>query len=78
MVNICVCNYFLTLQTRMDDVECVNAQFFENAKQVYLSFAIMVFMADWAVPVTCFFILYGMVVISMQRRKRDSQFETNR
>ena len=26
----------------------------------------------------CFLIFYGMVVINMQRRKRDSQFESNR
>ena len=52
----------------MEAGECVSAQFFEDAHQGYLAFAIMVFFfADWAVPVTCFFILYGMVVISMQR-----------
>ena len=62
----------------MEGGECVSAEFFEDAHQVYLTFAIMVFFADWAVPVTCFFILYGMVVIRMQRRKRDSQFESNR
>ena len=62
----------------MIDGVCVKAQFFEDAPKIYLAFAVMVFMADWAVPVTCFFILYGMVVISMQRRKRDSQFECNR
>ena len=62
----------------MKDGQCVNEQFFKDSRQVYLAFAIMVFMADWAVPVACFFILYGMVVISMQRRKRDSQFESNR
>ena len=58
----------------------MSAQLFEGAgaHQVYLAFVIMLFFADWAVPVTCFFILYGMVVISMQRRKRDSQFESNR
>ena len=62
----------------MEAVECVSAQFFDDAHQVYLAFAIMVFFAAWAVPVTFFFILYGMVAISMQRRKRDSQFESNR
>ena len=63
---------------RMVGGECVKAQFFKNSRHVYLVFAIMVFMADWAVPVSCFFILYGMVVITLQRRKRDSQFESNR
>ena len=63
---------------RMVGGECVKAQFFEDTPKIYLAFAIMVFTADWAVPVISFFILYGMVVISMQRRKRDSQFESNR
>ena len=66
------------LQTRLEGGECVSSQFFKGARKVYLAFAIALFFADWAVPVTCFFILYGMVVISMQRRKRDSQFESNR
>ena len=58
----------------------MSVQFFEGstARQVYLAFAIMLFFADWVLPVACFFILYGMVVISIQRRKRDSQFESNR
>ena len=63
---------------RMEDGQCVNGQFFKDSRHMYLAFAIMVFMADWAVPVTCFVFLYGMVVVSMQRRKRDSQFESNR
>ena len=62
----------------MEGGKCVKEQFFKNSRHVYLAFAIMVFFAAWAVPVTCFFILYGMVAISMQRRKRDSQFESNR
>ena len=68
------------LQTRLEEGECVGVQFFEfeGARKMYLAFAIMVFLADWTVPVSCFFILYGMVVISMQRRKRVSQFESNR
>ena len=49
----------------MEDGECINGQFFKDSRHMYLAFAIMVFMADWAVPVTCFFFLYGMVVISM-------------
>ena len=58
----------------------MSVQFFEGstAGQVYLAFAITLFFADWVLPVTCFLILYGMVVISMQRRKTDSQFESNR
>ena len=71
-------HYFLTFQKRLEGEECIDDQFFKDSRHVYLAFAIMVFMADWAVPVSCFFILYGMVVISMQRRKRDSQFESNR
>ena len=58
----------------------MSAQFFEGAgaRDVYLAFAITLFFSHYAVPCACFFILYGMVVISMQRRKRDSQFESNR
>ena len=68
------------LQTRLKEGECVGVQFFEfeRASKMYLAFAIIVFLADWAVPVACFFILYGMVIITMQKRKRDSQFESNR
>ena len=62
----------------MEGGQCVKAQFFNNSRHMYLAFAIMVFMTDWAVPVACFCILYGMVVLTLQRRKRDSQFESNR
>ena len=62
----------------MKDGQCVNEQFFKDSRKVYLAFAIMFFTSVWAVPVMCFFILYGMVAITMQRRKLDSQFESIR
>ena len=71
---------WFTFQTRLEGDQCVSAQFFQgaSARDVYLAFAITLFFSHYAVPCACFFILYGMVVITMQRRKRDSQFETNR
>ena len=64
----------------MENGECVSEFVFEGdeAENLYLSFAVILFIVYYAVPCACFFILYGMVVISMQRRKRDSQFESNR
>ena len=65
---------------RIIDGQCVAAHFFEGpgAKRVYLAFVIILFIGFWAVPVPCFLFLYGMVAITMQKRKRDSKFETNR
>ena len=69
----------LLSQTYMQDGECVSDFLFKGplAETMYLLFAVFAFFFLYAIPCACFFILYGMVVISMQRRKRDSQFETN-
>ena len=62
------------------DGECVSGQYFQTpySKKVYLAFTVILFTVFWAVPVTCFAFLYGMVAIRMQRRKNDSNFESNR
>ena len=63
----------------MEKEECVSDFLFKGplAEKMYLLFAVFTFFFLYAVPCACFFILYGMVAISMQRRKRNSQFETN-
>ena len=64
----------------MKDGACVNGYFFKGpiAEKFYQAYSVIWFLQAYAGPCTCFFILYGMVAISMQRRKRDSQFESNR
>ena len=64
----------------MENGTCISAQFFEGplAKRFYTAFGIISFFAYWAIPFICFLFFYGKVAISMQRRKRDSNFESNR
>lgn len=67
-------------QTYMKDGSCHSGYFWTGptAEKMYLTFALSTFFTFYAVPTACFFILYGMVAISMQRRKRSSDFESNR
>ena len=67
-------------QTYMEGGACVSGYYMKGSgsEEFYFAFSVGWFFADYAVPCACFFILYGMVAISMQRRKRDSQFESNR
>ena len=71
---------FYQFQTHMEDGACVSGYYFKGriADQFYFAFSVSWFFTAYAVPCACFFVLYGMVAISMQRRKRDSQFESNR
>ena len=76
-VSIFLYNQF---QTHMEDDVCVSGYYIKGpgSEEFYFAFSVCWFLAAYAVPCACFFILYGMVAISMQRRKRDSQFESNR
>ena len=64
----------------MEDGICVSGYYFKGpiAENFFLAFSVNWFLTAYALPCACFFILYGMVAISMQRRKRDLQFESNR
>ena len=64
----------------MENGTCVSGYYFKGpgSEAFYFGFSVCWFFAAYAIPCACFFILYGMVAISMQRRKRDSQFESNR
>ena len=64
----------------MEDGECVSGYFIKGpvGEKMYVMYAYITFFAAYAIPCACFFILYGMVAIKMQRRKRDSNFESNR
>ena len=67
-------------QTRLEGGACLSEYFFKGpiANNVFLVFSVSWFFTSYAVPCSCFFILYGMVAITMQRRKQDNQFESNR
>ena len=71
---------FVPFQIRMEDGACVSGYFFKGpiGDKLYLAFSVSWFFTTYAVPCACFFLLYGMVAISMQRRKRDFQFASNR
>ena len=64
----------------MEDGKCISAYFIKGpvGETIYIVYAYGAFVTFYAVPTACFLILYGMVAISMQRRKRDSNFESNR
>ena len=70
----------MLFQTYMENGKCVSGFYFKGyiAEKMYLVYSISTFFTFYAVPCACFFILYGMVAITMQRRKRDPNFESNR
>ena len=72
--------YCYQFQAHMEEGACVSGYFFKGpiADKFYFALSMSWFVIGYALPCACFFILYGMVAISMQRRKRDSQFESNR
>ena len=63
----------------MEDSKCVSGYFMKGpiGEKIYVIYAYGAFIIGYAIPCACFFFLYGMVAISMQRRKRDSNFESN-
>ena len=68
------------LRSHMEEGSCVSGYFFKGpiADKFYFALSLSWFVIGYALPCACFFILYRMVAISMQRRKRDPQFESNR
>ena len=64
----------------MKDGKCISDFFWTGpvAEIMYSVFAISTFFTFYFIPAVCFFILYGAVVVTMQRRRNDSNFQTNR
>ena len=70
----------LYFQTYMEDGKCMSGYFIKGpiGEKIYVIYAYAAFISCFAMPTTCFFFLYGMVALRLQRRKRDSNFESNR
>ena len=45
---------------------------------MYSAFVISTFFTYYVIPITCFQILYGMVVLHMHHRKNNSDFQSNK
>ena len=64
----------------MEDGICHSGYYWTGplAKKMYSVFAISTFFTFYVIPVTCFLVLYGLVVVRMRHRKNNSDFQSNR
>ena len=64
----------------MEDGVCHSGYYWTGplAKKMYSVFAISTFFTFYVIPVTCFLVLYGLVVLRMRHRKNNSDFQSNR